>query len=215
MTYLQLVNAVLRRLREEQVTTVNESDYSQLVGDLVNEAKKLVEDSWDWSGLRNTFNITTIAGTNEYALTDYGIRSEIFQVFNETDDNVLNKMPLRDIRKRDLLSNAQTGDLRGFAMTGTDSNGDIKIRLYPTPDAVKTVSVYGVKRTEDLVDDADTVAVPANCIVAWAYSYALVERGESGGQTGAEQAFFAKDLLSNAIALDAGLHSDELIWETV
>ena len=39
MTYLQLVNAVMRRLREEEITTVDESDYAKLIGDFVNDAK--------------------------------------------------------------------------------------------------------------------------------------------------------------------------------
>ena len=43
MTYLQLVNRVLRKLREDEVTIVNENDYSKLVGDFVNDAVKCVE----------------------------------------------------------------------------------------------------------------------------------------------------------------------------
>ena len=42
MTYLQLVNSVLRRLREDQVSTVEQNSYSILVGELVNEAKEIV-----------------------------------------------------------------------------------------------------------------------------------------------------------------------------
>ena len=216
MTYLQLVNAVLRKLRETEVTTVDETDYSRLIGDHVNDAKRLVEDSWDWSALRTTFDITTVAGTNLYSLTDFGIRSEVFQVFNETDNYVINKKPLAYIRKNDMLSDGQTSDVIGYALSGVDANGDIQMRLFPTPSASsKTISVYGIKRTDDLVNDSDTVLVPSNVIVAMAYGTALIERGETGGQSGSEQAFFAKYALSDAIALDAGMHSDELTWTTV
>ena len=41
MTYLQLVNSVLRRLRENEVDTVPETSYSVLIGDFVNDAKQL------------------------------------------------------------------------------------------------------------------------------------------------------------------------------
>ena len=55
MTYLQLVNAVLRRLRESEVTTVqgagNTNSYARLVGDFINEAKSQVEAAYDWSAL--------------------------------------------------------------------------------------------------------------------------------------------------------------------
>ena len=61
MTYLQLVNSVLRRLREDQVATVEQNTYSQLIGELVNEAKETVENSWDWTGLRTTIVVPTVA----------------------------------------------------------------------------------------------------------------------------------------------------------
>jgi hypothetical protein len=41
MTYLNLVNNVLRRLREDEVTTVNSDTYSAMVGDYINDAKHL------------------------------------------------------------------------------------------------------------------------------------------------------------------------------
>ena len=46
MTYLNLVNNVLRRLREDVVTTVTNNTYSTMVGDFVNDAKELVETAW-------------------------------------------------------------------------------------------------------------------------------------------------------------------------
>lgn len=214
MTYLEIVNAVLRRLRETEASTVAESDYSQLIGDFVNDAKRLVEEAWDWSTLRTTQNITTVAGTNEYSLTGFGIRSEVFQVFNETEQLALRKKPLEQIRKQH-LAGAPEGDPIHYALSGTDANGDIKIRLFPTPDATATVSVYGVKRTPDLENDSDETDVPAQLIIQWAYSYALIERGETGGGSGSEQAIFANKALTDAIALDAGMHSDELVWTTV
>ena len=36
MTYLQLDNSVLRRLREDEVTTVGQNSYSKLIGEFVN-----------------------------------------------------------------------------------------------------------------------------------------------------------------------------------
>ena len=62
MTYVQLVNSVLRRLRENEVSTVQSDNYSKLIGDLVNDAKDLVESAWDWSALRTTLAINTVSG---------------------------------------------------------------------------------------------------------------------------------------------------------
>ena len=49
MTYLNLMNNVLRRLREEETTSVTGTTYVKMVGDFINDAKKLVEESPDRS----------------------------------------------------------------------------------------------------------------------------------------------------------------------
>ena len=71
MTYLDIVNNVLRRLREDTVTTVSANTYSAMVGDFINDAKQLVENAWDWSNLRSTLTITTAADDYTYSLTGY------------------------------------------------------------------------------------------------------------------------------------------------
>ena len=215
MTYLQLVNAVLRKLREEEVTTIDESDYSKLIGDFVNDAKRLVEDTWDWTGLRHTYTVTTAAGTAQYSLTDFGVRSKILYVHNETENVEVLQESLQRIRKLNLQSESAQGPISYYAIDGWDGNGDAQLRFYRTPDSVKSISVYTVKRPADLTSDTDTVSVPTFPIVQWAYSYALRERGETGGQSAAEQAIFAQQELSNAVAFDAGLSPDETIWTTV
>ncbi len=65
------------------------------------------------------------------------------------------------------------------------------------------------------MNDADETDVPSQLIILWALSSATIERGETGGGTGAEQAVFANKAMTDAIALDAGMHPDELIWTTV
>jgi hypothetical protein len=69
MTYLQLVNSVLRRLREDEVTTVGQTSYSKLIGEFVNDAKRTVEDSYDWTALRTTLTVSTTTDTFNYVLT--------------------------------------------------------------------------------------------------------------------------------------------------
>ena len=80
MTYLNLVNNVLRRLREDEVTNVSESTYSKMVGDFVNDAKELVETAWDWSALRSTLTITTAADDYTYSLTGSGNEGKVFKL---------------------------------------------------------------------------------------------------------------------------------------
>ena len=44
-TYLDLVNNVLIRLRETTVSSVGDTPYSSLIGVLVNDAKREIEDA--------------------------------------------------------------------------------------------------------------------------------------------------------------------------
>ena len=66
MTYLEIVNGVLSRMREDTITTLaGETDVVALiVKDFVNDAKRLVEDSHTWNSQRAEWAITTAAGTD-------------------------------------------------------------------------------------------------------------------------------------------------------
>jgi len=58
MTYLELINNVLIRLRENTITeaqlVANDDPYFRFLGSAVNDAKDRVEDSWQWGALRGT-----------------------------------------------------------------------------------------------------------------------------------------------------------------
>lgn len=213
MNYLQAVNSVLRRLREDQVTTVNETDYAQLIGDYVNDAKRLVEDAWDWSALRYTYEFLTTPGVELYSLTDFGTRSKVLYVHNETDDHIIHQQTLQYIRKLSLnKATEDEGRISYWAMQGADANGDAQIRFYRPPKDIEAISVYTVLRPDDLVDDTDKILVPSNPVIQLAYAYALRERGETGGISSGEQAVFANNYLNDAIALDAAQRPEETIW---
>ena len=49
MTYIELVNGVLRRLRENEVGVLASDEYATMIGDFVNDAKTFIENSWNWS----------------------------------------------------------------------------------------------------------------------------------------------------------------------
>ena len=215
MTFLQLVNSVMRRLREEQATTINESDYSTLIGDFVNDAKRMVEDAWDWKSLRSDFNVTTVAGTSTYTLTGSGNRLEILHVYDTTNNVELRRLSLADVNKYKVQTDDTNGTIMGYTVSHVDSNGDVVIKLHSTPDEVVSLQIKAVLRPNDLEDDSDRLLVPSAPVVQYAYSFALRERGETGGQGATEQAAFARQELTNAIALDAALSPNELIWDTV
>ena len=84
MTYKDIINAVLRRLREDTVPTwggalidnTSIGKYQQLIGDFVNETKREVEDAHNWTVLRGKVAITTVSGTRDYTLTNTNERVE-------------------------------------------------------------------------------------------------------------------------------------------
>lgn len=215
MTFLQLVNSVLRRLREEQAATINESDYSVLIGDFVNDAKRMVEDAWDWKSLRSDFTVTTVAGTPTYTLTGSGNRLEILHVYDTTNNIELRRLDLASVDKYKNATDDVNGDVMGYTVSRVDANGDVVIKLHSTPDSVISLQVKAVLRPSDLENDTDSLLVPSAPVVQYAYAFALRERGETGGQGATEQSAFARQELTNAIALDASLSPDELIWDTV
>ena len=64
-TYLTIVNEVLRRLREDEVSAVTQNTYSKMVGDFVNDAKQLVEDAHEWSALLPNCNTMVLNDNHE------------------------------------------------------------------------------------------------------------------------------------------------------
>lgn len=214
MTYLEIVNAVLRKLREDEVTVVQENDYSKLIGDFVNDALNSVEAAWDWSSLRQVIDLTTFDNQKTYALTDFGIRGELMSLYNVSEKQEITqrtKAYIKDKHYKD--PDNTTGKPRYFAFDGTDVNNDTQVTFYPTPNDTYQLEANVVLRDQRLVNDADTTKLPTQPIIQLAFAYALRERGETGGQGAMEQVVIAQTDLANAIALDAGNNSGELVFD--
>ena len=88
-TYLELVNTVLVAMREAPVSDVTQSNYTRLVGELINDAKEQVEDAHDWAAQLQTFSISIIAYESKYSLTGYGQRGIIDSVVSLKNNNYL------------------------------------------------------------------------------------------------------------------------------
>ena len=214
MTYLNLVNGVLRRLRENEVATVQADSYSKLIGDLVNDAKDLVESAWDWSALRTTLAINTVDGTYNYSLTGSGDKIKELNVINDTSNLNMEYRTNNWFDDKFYVGTPASGAPEYYTYAGTDSNGDMTIDVYPKPDAVYALRFDSVKRNGVLSADSDTLSVPENHVVQLAVAFAVRERGETGGTSTAEYFQIANKYLSDAVAHDAGRHPEELIFFT-
>lgn len=215
MTYLQIVNSVLKRLREDAVDTVEFNDYSSLIGAFVNDAKSQIEKSHSWSALRSTKLINTTSGISEYSVTGSGSHPIIKAIVNHTSNSDITFRDMDFFNRVYYRGQILTGSPSYFTRIGVDGSGDIKIKLYPQPDAVYALRVDGVYAQNDLSADADVLLIPYNPVVQLAYAMALRERGESGGQSAQEQMIYADRILSDYIAIDANYFPTETAYVVV
>ena len=203
-TYLQLVNDVLVRMREPQVTTVGENTVSALVGKFVNDAKRQVADAYDWDAFNQAVTITTATGqVGNYSLTGAGVRFKTMDVINTSRYYQLTALPhdQHDIFYYTVPTPIQNLPMY-YTMQGVDSNGDLKVKFWPVPDGVYTIRFSLIVPETDFVNDSDTTLLAKEPIVLGAFARALVERGEDGGLISSEAYALYKSALSDLIALE-------------
>ena len=215
MTYLELVNAVLRRLRVTEVGTVTQTEYSAMIGDFVNDSKSSIQDAWDWSALRTTLTVTTSVGVFNYALTNSQNNIKLIDVINDTSNNFMTYKTSSWMNNVFLNETPTTSSPTYYSFNGVDSNGDTLVDIYPIPDAVYSLRFNSILRTPDLVNDTDQLVIPSRPVIHTALALAARERGETGGTSTAEYFAIADNFLSDAIALDANRHPEELVFRVV
>lgn len=212
MTYLDLVNNVLRRLREDEVTTVSSNTYSKMSGDFVNDAKKLVEAAWDWSALRTTLTVTTSADVFNYVLTGSQNKIKVLNALNDTSNLTLEYQTQVYFDDQYLINTPASGAPQYYTFNGVNASGDTQIDVYPKPDGVYTLRFNCTLRNDDLTADTDNMLIPAQPVIHMAIALLARERGETGGTSAPEYFGIADRYLSDAIALDAQKHPEETIF---
>ncbi len=213
-TLVQLVNKVLLRLREDPVANCNDTTYSQLICEYVNQAKEELENMWDWSALRSNISIVlgTDGTTTDVALTGTNQRTKIKAVYNNTQDYQLQKVS-REYMNRLILTNDDiAGEPKYYTTAGIDSSGQIKLKLYPASETADTLTVSVIKPEAELVNDTDTTVLPHLPLVLKAYTLAVSERGEDGGAGWEETAQATSVAIGDAILQDQQWFADELTW---
>jgi hypothetical protein len=202
MTYLQLVNDVLVRLREEQVSTVNETSYSSLIGKFVNDAKRQIEDSYAWNALGETITITTTAGTYIYSLTGAGQKFQVMDVINVTSNVGMTNISFVEMNRFQNFTPVASSVPEYYCFDGVDGNGDTKVVLYGRPDGVYVIPFSLTVPQAPLSSDNTLVKVPDVLVTQNAYARALVERGEDGGLNSSEAFQLYRSMLADYIALE-------------
>jgi len=214
MTYLDLVNNILKRLRERTVSTVNESAYSTLIGVLVNDAKEEIENSWNWSALRTTLSATTVSGTFNYELNGTQNRFKVLDVVNDTSNFFMTYRTASEFNNWFLNQTPANGAPRYYSFNGISDDGDTLVDLYPIPNGAYDLRFNIIMPQAELSADSDVLLIPSKTVQMLAYAKAVEERGEDGGASANSAYATAARVLNDAIAFDSAKHPEEIIWSS-
>jgi hypothetical protein len=215
MNFISLVNSVLRRLRETEVSSVADNAYSKLIGEFINDAKRQVEDAYPWNALSDTLTASTADGIFNYILVGSGQRFRVIDVLNDTSNIVVQNATTRWMNDQFLLTAAQKGSPAYYNFNGTNSNGDTQVDLYPIPNGAYDIRFNVIKPQVALVADADVLLVPSEPVIFNAAARAIAERGEDGGILAGEMAYIYNQSLADAIAIESGRYIEESAWMAI
>jgi hypothetical protein len=215
MTFLELVNDVLVRLREPVVTTYNETTYSTLIAKFINDAKRQIEDAFSWNALGTTITVTTVANTSSYSLTGAGQKFQVMDVINTTSLVGLRNISFTDMNRKLNFAPVATETPVQYAFDGVDGSYDTQVKLYPIPNGVYTVKFMLTVPQATLASDSTVVKVPDVLVVQNAYARALVERGEDGGLSSSEAYNLYRAMLSDYIALEGTRYPENQEFEAI
>jgi len=211
-TYLQLVNDVLIRLRENEVSSVSDNAYAKLIGKFINDAKRQCEDAYNWNALSETLSAVTGSDVFNYVLVGSGQRFRVMDVIDDTSNSILELQTSSQMNKLFLLQTAQKGAPKYYNFNGTDNNGDTQVDLYPIPDGVYNLRFNIIKPQVPLAANSDTLLIPSEPVIFNALARAMGERGEDGGIASNEVFAMYKSSLGDAIALESGRYLEESEW---
>jgi hypothetical protein len=210
-TALQLVNQVLRRLRQDQVSDFTEN-YTQLVLDFVNLAKHEVENAGPWRALRAAKTVATVAGTSTYTLATTNERTYVLKDAKSgiamawrTDagnTHPIGQSSLDQLQLQQGVVNPSNSEPIAFApIPGAAGLG---IQLYPKPDGVYNYTFTCIVPQADFTAVTDVLSVPTKPVVELAVWHAINERGEGLGEEGQKVLASYRSLLEAAVLSDFG-----------
>jgi YD repeat-containing protein len=222
LTYLDIVNKVLTKLREDTVTSVDYNDYSALIGEFVNDAKKEVESAWEWSVLRTAVSFNSSIGVRTYSLSsstnedsrlvyDENQRPMAFDVTAGTQIQLYEYIEDRLQREYLLQYPVQTIEQPAY-FSLTQLGTGFQVNFLETPSAVRNYTFYFIVPQEELSNDVDTCSVPWRPVRDLALMFALDERGEEIGEPGGRAERRFHESLANAIAIDSKKDPHKLVF---
>lgn len=205
MTFLEICNEVLKRLREDTVSSTTESTYSTMISDFVKQAYIEQANAYNWPEFDETQDIAISASDTSMVITSGdsgGGVHQVHSIYNTTDDCFLKENNYKNIRDR-LSDDTETNLPSMYAYGGETADGTTTIHFYPTSDSSYTLRV-NYNRKPDLKNtfsDSTFIKTPELPIILSAWAMAISERGEDGGALSNEIDLKAKAALADVITL--------------
>lgn len=227
-TYLQLVNAVGRRLRlvkppvgvhpGTEYTTVFQDADSVFIASMVNEAKRMVEAEREWNRLRQRLTFSSVVNQRLYDLGDPAVitspipandRSTIVkggnggEQFYDTSDS---EFQLRMISREQANQRSEvtpTEATRNYLFSiYQNMNGGLTVEFPYNPIEIRDYAVYMTINQPDLELDTDTLWVAEQPVINAATALGAEERGEELGLIASTWWDLYRNSLSEAIVYD-------------
>ena len=220
MTYLEIINEVLKNLREDEVASSTSTTYSKLIAFFVKQAYIETSNAYQWPQLDETQDVAISATDTSFDITSgdsgEGVH-DIHSLYNTTDGNFLRTSNYKSVR--DKLSNSTDQNIPSeYAYGGVTGDGSTTIHFYPTSNASYTLRVNFNRKPNlsNTFDDTTFIKIPSEVIVLNAWSKAIAERGEDGGAQSNLISQQARAALSDAIGLyESNNNSANMDWNVV
>lgn len=218
LTWLQIINRVLVRMRESTVSNYNDTDYSTHIGQVVNAVKAEIEGAHRWHALRDTFTVSTTNNTSSYSLTDAGAHAQIIDGWNTTQGLELTRGTRASFNSKFFgtgSASVQTGSPTMYLPSGLDGSYDLTLDVWPIPvtGSLDTLKFNVYVPQDDLAANGDITRVPQDVLIEEVVARMKNERGdEDAPKPIPGETFILRDLLAGAIAADGGHDDSEYDW---
>lgn len=214
MTVLEIMNRVLRRLREDTITSLTETDYSTMLFDLLHDVHQELLTIHDWTALDHVIDVPvdasqrvldlsrTESASGDIADTGQGLKRDsilrrdncgrpmawVFDDSSDTDGDrliVIDEAAMENFYQTD---RDQTSDDPAYISFREHPDRDgVQATIWPPPTSAKHIRMRWWTPEEELDITTDinrTVYVPQRPLVLGTYLLALNERGEELGEPG-------------------------------
>jgi hypothetical protein len=211
LTWLQIINRVLERLREGSVSTYNETTYSTFLSSLANQVKSEIESAYRWNAMRDTYAVTAVPGTTNYVLTGSGANATIIDGWNTTVPQEVKRGTNADFNAKFFgTTTVATGPVEQYLPAGVDDNFDLRVDVWPNPSSTNLIKFNCYIPQADISAGATVPLCPQDVLIEETIARARVERGdEDAPRPQPNETFILKDILQSAISREAGHDGNE------